>query len=82
MPRTDFACRHFPDDEGRDDTRKVGLFTTKQSDAAASPRTSYPELHTFLTSALVASGWLVSRPRRFILYPLRPVGSTASLYAS
>jgi hypothetical protein len=40
--QTDFACSQFPDDEGRDGSRIVGLFTIKLFNMADSLRTFYP----------------------------------------
>jgi hypothetical protein len=41
MTQTDVGGSQFPDDEGRDGPRNIGLLTIKQSDAAASPKTFY-----------------------------------------
>jgi hypothetical protein len=39
--QTDFASSQFPDDEGRDGSQNVGLFTIKLFNMADSPRTFY-----------------------------------------
>jgi hypothetical protein len=38
----DFAGSQFPDEEGGDDSRNVGLFTIKLFNIADSPSTCYP----------------------------------------
>jgi hypothetical protein len=45
MTQTDFAGSQFPDDKGGHGPQYVGIFTTKQSNVAASPRTFYPEFY-------------------------------------